>query len=146
MSECRKLLTSPPLFSRCSVSVVGSKRAPNHLDSLLTKCGYLLHPAHEGGFIFRALYSGCFVQKEVGLRNDLFAVLGPEVSASCMARQMHIHSYIASFFCCFNTGSHYKPIAGLGLLVGHIRLASNSQTSACLCLPNAGTKGIHYCL
>ncbi|XP_021017298.1 uncharacterized protein C1orf127 homolog isoform X2 [Mus caroli] len=46
------------------LSLPGSKRAPNHLDSLLTKCGYLLHPAHEGGFIFRALYSGCFVQKE----------------------------------------------------------------------------------
>ncbi|XP_031235331.1 uncharacterized protein C1orf127 homolog [Mastomys coucha] len=42
----------------------GTKRAPNHLDSLLTKCGYLLHPAHDGGFIFRALYSGCFVQRE----------------------------------------------------------------------------------
>ncbi|XP_027298030.2 uncharacterized protein C1orf127 homolog [Cricetulus griseus] len=42
----------------------GTKRAPNHLDSLLSKCGFLLHPAHEGGFIFRALYSGCLVQKE----------------------------------------------------------------------------------
>ncbi|XP_051027056.1 LOW QUALITY PROTEIN: uncharacterized protein C1orf127 homolog [Acomys russatus] len=42
----------------------GTKRAPNHLASLLPKCGYLLHPAHEGGFIFRALYSACFVQKE----------------------------------------------------------------------------------
>ncbi|CAO2590039.1 Uncharacterized protein C1orf127, partial [Lemmus lemmus] len=42
----------------------GTKRAPNHLDSLLTKCGFLLRPAQEGGFIFRALYSGCFVQKE----------------------------------------------------------------------------------
>ncbi|GAB1289249.1 Predicted gene 572 [Apodemus speciosus] len=42
----------------------GAERAPNGLDSLLTKCGYLLHPAHEGGFVFRALYSGCFVQKE----------------------------------------------------------------------------------
>nr|XP_042128424.1 LOW QUALITY PROTEIN: uncharacterized protein C1orf127 homolog [Peromyscus maniculatus bairdii] len=42
----------------------GTKRAPSHLDSLLTKCGFLLHPAQEGGFIFRALYSGCFVQKE----------------------------------------------------------------------------------
>ncbi|XP_028613839.1 uncharacterized protein C1orf127 homolog [Grammomys surdaster] len=42
----------------------GTKRAPNHLDGLLAKCGYLLHPAREGGFIFRALYSGCFVQKE----------------------------------------------------------------------------------
>ncbi|XP_060234628.1 uncharacterized protein LOC110548147 [Meriones unguiculatus] len=42
----------------------GTKRAPSHLDSLLTQCGYLLHPAHEGGFIFRALYSACFVQKE----------------------------------------------------------------------------------
>ncbi|XP_052031715.1 uncharacterized protein C1orf127 homolog [Apodemus sylvaticus] len=42
----------------------GTERAPNHLDSLLTKCGYLLHPAHEGSFVFRALYSACFVQKE----------------------------------------------------------------------------------
>ncbi|XP_041508383.1 uncharacterized protein C1orf127-like [Microtus oregoni] len=42
----------------------GAMRAPNHLDSLLTKCGFLLRPAQEGGFIFRALYSGCFVQKE----------------------------------------------------------------------------------
>ncbi|XP_036033293.1 uncharacterized protein C1orf127 homolog [Onychomys torridus] len=42
----------------------GTKRAPKHLDSLLTKCGFLLHPAHEGDFIFRVLYSGCFVQKE----------------------------------------------------------------------------------
>ncbi|EDL81137.1 rCG31039, isoform CRA_a [Rattus norvegicus] len=42
----------------------GTKRSPKHLDSLLPKCGYLLHPAHEGGYIFRALYSGCFVQKE----------------------------------------------------------------------------------
>ncbi|KAL6086582.1 hypothetical protein STEG23_008989 [Scotinomys teguina] len=42
----------------------GTKRVPNHLDSLLAKCGFLLHPAHEGGFIFRVLYSGCFVQRE----------------------------------------------------------------------------------
>ncbi|KAL1776986.1 putative protein C1orf127-like [Sigmodon hispidus] len=42
----------------------GIKRAPNQLDSLLTKCGFLLRPAHEGDFIFQALYSGCFVQKE----------------------------------------------------------------------------------
>ncbi|XP_057640947.1 uncharacterized protein C1orf127 homolog [Chionomys nivalis] len=42
----------------------GTKKAPNHLDSLLTKCGFLLRPAQEGGFIFRVLYSGCFVQKE----------------------------------------------------------------------------------
>ncbi|XP_051029836.1 uncharacterized protein C1orf127 homolog [Phodopus roborovskii] len=42
----------------------GTKRAPGHLDPLLTKCGFLLQPAHEGGFIFRALYSGCLVHKE----------------------------------------------------------------------------------
>lgn len=67
-----------------SVSVIGTKRSPKHLDSLLPKCGYLLHPAHEGGYIFRALYSGCFVQKEVGLKSNLFAVLGSEVRASPM--------------------------------------------------------------
>lgn len=65
-----------------SVSIIGTKRASSHQDSLLTKCGYLLRPAHEGGFIFRALYSGCFVQKEVGLRNYLVAVLGSEVRPS----------------------------------------------------------------
>ncbi|ERE81955.1 hypothetical protein H671_2g7850 [Cricetulus griseus] len=57
----------------------GTKRAPNHLDSLLSKCGFLLHPAHEGGFIFRALYSGCLVQKEtpwlLSLRGELVASL-----------------------------------------------------------------------
>ncbi|XP_052571362.1 uncharacterized protein C1orf127 homolog [Peromyscus californicus insignis] len=77
LEEARVLCQEPPASHSCSreleeeiarvvlsVSVTGTKRAPNHLDSLLTKCGFLLHPAHEGGFIFRALYSGCFVQKE----------------------------------------------------------------------------------
>lgn len=65
-----------------SVSATGTTRAPSRLDSLLTKCGFLLRPAQEGSFIFRALYSGCFVQKEVGLGNHCFAVLGsvPHVS------------------------------------------------------------------
>ncbi|XP_029418534.1 uncharacterized protein C1orf127 homolog [Nannospalax galili] len=42
----------------------GAQKAPDHLDALLARCGYLLHPAREGHFIFRALYSACFVKKE----------------------------------------------------------------------------------
>ncbi|XP_062962671.1 uncharacterized protein C1orf127 homolog isoform X2 [Cynocephalus volans] len=44
--------------------VPGTRRAPNHLDSSLAKCGYFLHPAPDGDFIFRAQYSACFVRKE----------------------------------------------------------------------------------
>ncbi|KAM6174143.1 LOW QUALITY PROTEIN: uncharacterized protein C1orf127 homolog [Erethizon dorsatum] len=42
----------------------GTWRAPGHLDPLLAQCGYFLHPAPYGDFIFRARYSACFVQKE----------------------------------------------------------------------------------
>nr|XP_045005011.1 uncharacterized protein C1orf127 homolog [Jaculus jaculus] len=42
----------------------GTLRAPGHLDALLDECGYLLHRVPEGDFVFRALYSACFVQKE----------------------------------------------------------------------------------
>uniref|UniRef100_A0A8C2V0W5 Chromosome 1 open reading frame 127 n=1 Tax=Chinchilla lanigera TaxID=34839 RepID=A0A8C2V0W5_CHILA len=42
----------------------GTLRAPGQLDSLLAQCGYFLHPAPDGNFIFRALYSACFVRKE----------------------------------------------------------------------------------
>lgn len=77
-----------------SVSVTGTTRAPSHLDSLLTKCGFLLRPAQEGGFIFRALYSGCFVQKEVGLGNYCFAVLrAPRYARTpgkCTTIELHI--------------------------------------------------------
>uniref|UniRef100_A0A8C9ALI1 Chromosome 1 open reading frame 127 n=1 Tax=Prolemur simus TaxID=1328070 RepID=A0A8C9ALI1_PROSS len=42
----------------------GAWRAPDSLDSFLAKCGYFLHPAPDGDFVFRAQYSACFVQKE----------------------------------------------------------------------------------
>uniref|UniRef100_A0A2K6GPZ0 Chromosome 1 open reading frame 127 n=1 Tax=Propithecus coquereli TaxID=379532 RepID=A0A2K6GPZ0_PROCO len=42
----------------------GAWRAPDRLDSFLAKCGYFLHPAPDGDFVFRAQYSACFVQKE----------------------------------------------------------------------------------
>ncbi|XP_069335236.1 uncharacterized protein C1orf127 homolog [Eulemur rufifrons] len=42
----------------------GAWGAPDSLDSFLAKCGYFLHPAPDGDFIFRAQYSACFVQKE----------------------------------------------------------------------------------
>ncbi|XP_058300338.1 uncharacterized protein C1orf127 homolog [Hylobates moloch] len=42
----------------------GTWRAPDHLDSSLAKCGYFLHPASDGDFLFRVQYSACFVQKE----------------------------------------------------------------------------------
>ncbi|EHB16634.1 hypothetical protein GW7_09113 [Heterocephalus glaber] len=42
-----------------------SWRAPSHLDPLLARCGYFLHPAPDGDFIFRARYSACLVRKEV---------------------------------------------------------------------------------
>ncbi|XP_021099208.1 uncharacterized protein C1orf127 homolog isoform X2 [Heterocephalus glaber] len=41
-----------------------SWRAPSHLDPLLARCGYFLHPAPDGDFIFRARYSACLVRKE----------------------------------------------------------------------------------
>ncbi|PNI39750.1 C1orf127 isoform 3 [Pan troglodytes] len=43
----------------------GTWRSPDHLDSSLAKCGYFLHPASDGDFLFRVQYSACFVQKEV---------------------------------------------------------------------------------
>ncbi|KAM9685397.1 uncharacterized protein C1orf127 homolog [Trichechus inunguis] len=42
----------------------GTWRTPGRLDPFLAKCGYFLHPDPNGDFIFRALYSACFVQKE----------------------------------------------------------------------------------
>ncbi|XP_008049047.1 uncharacterized protein C1orf127 homolog [Carlito syrichta] len=42
----------------------GTWGATDPLDSFLAKCGYFLHPALDGAFIFRAQYSACFVQKE----------------------------------------------------------------------------------
>ncbi|XP_055117570.1 uncharacterized protein C1orf127 homolog isoform X2 [Symphalangus syndactylus] len=42
----------------------GTWRTPDHLDSSLAKCGYFLHPASDGDFLFRVQYSACFVQKE----------------------------------------------------------------------------------
>nr|XP_023408259.1 uncharacterized protein C1orf127 homolog [Loxodonta africana] len=42
----------------------GTWRTPRHLDPFLAKCGYFLHPAPHGDFIFRALYSASLVQKE----------------------------------------------------------------------------------
>ncbi|XP_006866497.1 PREDICTED: uncharacterized protein C1orf127 homolog [Chrysochloris asiatica] len=42
----------------------GTWRTPSRLDPFLVKCGYFLHPDPNGDFIFRALYSACFVQKE----------------------------------------------------------------------------------
>ncbi|XP_058516992.1 uncharacterized protein C1orf127 [Ochotona princeps] len=44
--------------------VPGTWREPSHLDPLLAKCGYSLHPTPNGDFIFRVQYSACFVQKE----------------------------------------------------------------------------------
>ncbi|KAF7466786.1 Hypothetical predicted protein [Marmota monax] len=43
----------------------GSWRIPDRQDSLLVKCGYSLHPASGGDFVFRAQYSACSVRKEV---------------------------------------------------------------------------------
>ncbi|KAM4872894.1 uncharacterized protein C1orf127 homolog [Thomomys bottae] len=40
------------------------RRSPGSQGPLLAKCGFLLHPGPEGRFIFQALYSACFVQKE----------------------------------------------------------------------------------
>jgi hypothetical protein len=65
-----------------SIVVTGSHRASDRLDALLDKCGYLLRPTPEGDFIFRALYSACFVQKEVGLGNFIVSA-GMEPRASC---------------------------------------------------------------
>ncbi|XP_077007445.1 ciliated left-right organizer ZP-N domains-containing protein isoform X2 [Tamandua tetradactyla] len=42
----------------------GTWRAPHRLDSFLAQCGFLLHPAPNGDFIFRARYSACLVKKE----------------------------------------------------------------------------------
>ncbi|XP_048208027.1 uncharacterized protein C1orf127 homolog [Perognathus longimembris pacificus] len=42
----------------------GTRRPPGSQGALLAKCGYLLRPESEGHFVFRALYSACFVQKE----------------------------------------------------------------------------------
>ncbi|XP_075416106.1 ciliated left-right organizer ZP-N domains-containing protein [Tenrec ecaudatus] len=42
----------------------GPWRSAPHLDPLLAQCGYFLHPTPDGDFVFRALYSACFVQKE----------------------------------------------------------------------------------
>ncbi|XP_054295729.1 uncharacterized protein C1orf127 homolog isoform X1 [Pongo pygmaeus] len=42
----------------------GTWRSPDHLDSSLAKCGYFLHPASDGDFLFQVQYSACFVQKE----------------------------------------------------------------------------------
>ncbi|KAM5160828.1 LOW QUALITY PROTEIN: uncharacterized protein C1orf127 homolog [Callospermophilus lateralis] len=42
----------------------GSWRNPDRQDSLLVKCGYSLHPASGGDFVFRAQYSACSVRKE----------------------------------------------------------------------------------
>nr|XP_055240227.1 uncharacterized protein C1orf127 homolog [Gorilla gorilla gorilla] len=42
----------------------GTWRSPDHLDSSLATCGYFLHPASDGDFLFRVQYSACFVQKE----------------------------------------------------------------------------------
>ncbi|XP_077883701.1 ciliated left-right organizer ZP-N domains-containing protein [Ictidomys tridecemlineatus] len=42
----------------------GSWRTPERQDSLLVKCGYSLHPASGGDFVFRAQYSACSVRKE----------------------------------------------------------------------------------
>ncbi|XP_010626412.1 LOW QUALITY PROTEIN: uncharacterized protein C1orf127 homolog [Fukomys damarensis] len=42
----------------------GTWTAPSHLDPLLAQCGYFLHPALDGDFIFRARYLACFVRKE----------------------------------------------------------------------------------
>ncbi|XP_012887265.1 PREDICTED: uncharacterized protein C1orf127 homolog [Dipodomys ordii] len=43
---------------------LGTWRSPGGQGHLLAQCGYLLHPGPEGHFIFQALYSACFVQKE----------------------------------------------------------------------------------
>ncbi|XP_042551578.1 uncharacterized protein C1orf127 homolog [Dipodomys spectabilis] len=43
---------------------LGTWRSPGGQGHLLAQCGYLLRPGPEGHFIFQALYSACFVQKE----------------------------------------------------------------------------------
>ncbi|KFO31591.1 hypothetical protein H920_06977 [Fukomys damarensis] len=57
----------------------GTWTAPSHLDPLLAQCGYFLHPALDGDFIFRARYLACFVRKEtpwlLSLRGELVASL-----------------------------------------------------------------------
>ncbi|XP_045155137.1 uncharacterized protein C1orf127 homolog [Echinops telfairi] len=63
----------------------GPWRSAPHLDPLLAQCGYFLHPTPDGDFLFRALYSACFVQKEkanyrLEIRVFQKGVSGPERS------------------------------------------------------------------
>ncbi|XP_046280831.1 uncharacterized protein C1orf127 homolog [Marmota monax] len=69
----------------------GSWRIPDRQDSLLVKCGYSLHPASGGDFVFRAQYSACSVRKEkanyrLEIRIFQKGVKGSQWSDSCIMK------------------------------------------------------------
>lgn len=45
--------------------------------------------------------------------------------------------------CCFKTGSHYVALVGPEFRYSLCRMALNLQSSACLCFPSTGIKGVH---